>query len=130
MKWYKVKACLAVDGSCEVNRECGYVFQLPLDNNMRLLEDDWKQNDRPYIVTRFWQGEDEVHGVLVLHMRNSWLIKYGFPLSSDPTVQLGEETMRVGEYLSIRDHSDEMHSFLITSIDEIRWFPTASMSVA
>jgi len=125
MKWYRIVASLVCADSNGVNAACGYRFNLPLDGNMQLLEKDWQQSSRPYKVTRFWIDEPDLEGELVLHMRNSWLIKYDRSVKPDATVQLGEEVMSSGELLSIRDHADATHEFKITSIDEVRWFPTA-----
>jgi len=124
MRWYDITANLVLAGSEDVDESCGYRFQLPLDDNRQLVEGDWKHSERPYKVTRFWKDEPTLYGQLNLHMHNSWLIKYPHPVKPDPTVQLGEEIMQVGEPLSIRDHASAAHDFLITSMNEVRWFPT------
>ncbi len=126
MRWHEIKAHLVKHDSDEVDYECGYRFELPLNYRMQLVAEDWKQSQRPYKVTRFWADEPTLHGQLVLHMRHCWLIKYAYPVNPDPTVQLGEEVMRVGEFLSIRDHASDMHTFRITSMSEIHWVPTAT----
>jgi len=126
MKWYEIKANLVLADSEKVDKNCGYRFELPLDENMQLIEEEWKDREQPYPVIRFWEGEASRHGQLELHMHNSWSIKYHVPDESDPTIQLGEEVMSVGELLSIRDHSDNAHSFRITSLEELPWSPTAT----
>jgi len=130
MKWFEITANLIVEKTGETDESCGYRFELPLDENMQLVANHWKKGPRPYKVTRFWSDEPDLEGQLVLHMRNSWLINYTYPMSPDPTVQLGEERMTVGEFLSIRDHASDMHTFKITSIEEVRWFPTAAENSA
>jgi len=126
MKFYEIKANLVLPDSDEVDKSCGYYFELPLDENMKLVEEDWKQTEQPYYVTRFWADEEVLYGELVLHMRKSWSIKYAQQISQDATVQLGEEVIQVGELLSIRDHAGAAHTFRITSVQEVSWIPTAT----
>lgn len=126
MRWYDITANLVLPDSEDVDETCGYRFELPLDDNRQLVEKDWKQSERPYKVTRFWKDEPTLTGELILHMRNSWLIKYPRPVKPDATVQLGEEIMVVGEPLCIRDHASAAHNFRITSLHETHWFPTAT----
>jgi len=128
MRWYEIKANLILSDSDQVDEARGYCFKLPLDENMQLVNEDWKHGQRPYRVTRFWAGEQDLHGQLVPIVRKSWLIKYAYPARSDPTLQLGDEILQEGELLSIRDHADAMHTFRITSVKEVRWFPTAAKS--
>jgi len=126
MRCYEIKANLVLTDSDEVDKSCGYIFELPLNKELKLDEKDWKKSHHSYNVTRFWTGEKAMYGQLVLHMRKSWLIKYAFQESPDATVQLGEIVMRVGELLSIRDHAGTTHTFQITSVEEVNWIPTAT----
>jgi len=126
MRWYDLTANLVLADSDGVDETCGYRFELPLDDNMQLVEKDWKHSERPYKVTRFWKNEPTLKGQLILHMHNCWSIQYSQQVSPDATVQLGEESMEVGELLSIRDHASAAHEFRITSLHETRWFPTAT----
>ena len=98
----------------------GYRFTAPLDDEGHLDPEGWKAHRDRCRVVRFWAGEEEDIGHLV-HRGTAWGFHYD--LSGDEGdefgYRLGTHRFVPGEYVSIRDDEDEMHTFQVSTVTNV-----------
>jgi hypothetical protein len=98
----------------------GYRFTAPLDADGHLDPAGWKKHRDRCRVVRFWGGEEEDIGHLVLH-GTSWGFHYD--LSGDEGdelgYRLGSHRFVPGEYVSIRDDEGELHTFTVVTVTDV-----------
>lgn len=101
----------------------GYEFVAPLDGNGHIDVAQWKAHRDNCRVRRFWEGEDDEHGFLVHRPggpeHGRWLFDYNPRRADDDEsgYRFGAHVFRIGEYVSIRDEDDEMHTFVVASVE-------------
>ncbi len=101
----------------------GYEFVAPLDDNDHIDVAQWRQHRRNCRVRRFWEGEDDEVGFVVYrpggpeHRR--WIFDYDPAATEDDEsgYRFGAHAFRVGEYVSIRDESGDMHTYKVISVE-------------
>jgi hypothetical protein len=101
----------------------GYEFVAPLDANGNIDPELWRKHREHCGVRRFWEGEEEEIGKLVHkpggpeHAR--WVFDYDNTAEFDDEAgyRFGAHAFRTGEYVSIRDENDEMHTFQVASVE-------------
>jgi hypothetical protein len=95
----------------------GYEFTAPLAKDGHLDGEEWKENAGACTVRRFWEGEDDEHGILV-HRRGAWSFDYDPKSTEDdePIFKLDRHTIRQGEYLSITEHDGVTRTFKVARI--------------
>jgi hypothetical protein len=101
----------------------GYDLVAPLDADGHIDPASWRAHQKECRVRRFWDGEDDVVGVLahkpggVEHAR--WMFDYGTGGSEDEEAgfRFGAHTFAPGEYVSVRDHDGELHTFRVVSVE-------------
>ena len=105
----------------------GYELVAPLDADGHIDPELWREHRAECRVRRFWNGEESV-GTLVHrpggaeHAR--WMFDYGTGLGDDEAgYRFGAHRFAPGEYVSIRDHDGEMHTFSVVSVEPVG--PTA-----
>ena len=103
----------------------GYEFVAPLDRTGHINPQLWHQYRDRCRVRRFWHGKDDQVGRLVHkpggaeHAR--WAFEYGPGADEDDEAgfRLGVHTFSPGEYVSIKDHGSELHTFVVTSVEAV-----------
>ncbi len=101
----------------------GYEFVAPLDEKGHIDVTLWRQHKDNCRVRRFWEGEDDQIGFLVHkpggpeHAR--WIFDYNPARVDDDEsgYRFGTHAFRPGEYVSVRDDDDEMHTFTVASVE-------------
>ena len=103
----------------------GYEFVAPLDASGHIDVELWRKNREHCGVRRFWQGEADEVGRLVHkpggaeHAR--WIFDYDETAEDDDEAgyRFGTHAFRPGEYVSIRDDDDELHTFIVVTVDDV-----------
>jgi hypothetical protein len=98
-----------------------YRFTAPLDLDGHLDAAGWRQNRDACRVVRFWAGEEEDIGHLVHRPGGSWGFHYDIngAEGDEAGYRLGGHRFVPGEYVSIRDDDDQMHTFRVVSISDV-----------
>ncbi len=97
----------------------GYEFVAPLNSADHIDAEAWHQLRAKCRVKRFWQGEPDELGHLVRKPGGSWAFHYdvhGDENDDETGYRLGNHIIRSGDYISIREHDEEMHTFKIVSV--------------
>ena len=104
-------------GHPEGSRQIGYEFVAPLDKEQRLDPDLWKKNRERCRVRRFHEGEDDAIGRLSRRPGGSWYFDYEEGTEDDETGhRLGDERFTPGEYVSIADDEQHMHTYRVVTV--------------
>jgi hypothetical protein len=100
----------------------GYEIIAPLDANGHLDANLWRQERAQCRVRRFWAGEPDKRGRLIHRAGGpkgaTWFLDYNLDSDEDDEAgyRLGDHAFVEGEYVSIADDDDVMHTFRITSV--------------
>lgn len=100
----------------------GYDLVAPLDAQGKIDADAWRARRGACRVRRFWHGEPDQIGHLVHRAGgaggHSWIFDYDPDSDDDDEVafRFGDHKLQVGEYVSIEDDRDEMHTLRIVSV--------------
>ena len=98
---------------------CGYVLEVPLTAQRTIDSANWRDHQQQYRVRRFWVGESDQNGHLVLNNK-VWYFEYdSFAVAREPTFQLGREQFVVGEFIDLRDHGGDMHIFKVVEVNAL-----------
>jgi hypothetical protein len=101
----------------------GYEFVGPLDAEGHLDPAAWKKQRERCKVRRFWQHEDDEMGHLVRKAGGHWAFHYdgdGDEDADEGGYRLGDHKFAVGEYVSIREHDDDvMHTFRVVRVEAL-----------
>jgi hypothetical protein len=104
----------------------GYDLVAPLDENGHIDPEMWRKHQKECRVRRFWDNENDTIGLLVHRPggaeRARWMFDYGGAGNEDEETgyRFGAHRFAAGEYVSIRDHGDELHTFKVTSVEPLR----------
>jgi hypothetical protein len=101
----------------------GYEFVAPLDGKGRIDPHLWQKYRELCGVRRFWRGADEEIGRLTHkpggaeHAR--WVFDYDLDTAADDEAgyRFGAHAFAPGEYVSIRGHAGESHTFKVMSVE-------------
>jgi hypothetical protein len=120
----KIRLELARDGEHpEGSKRHGYEFVGPLDEEGRLDPLLWKKYRERCRVRRFWQNEDDELGHLVRKPGGHWAFHYDINGDADDDeggYRLGNHIFTVGEYVSIREHEDDvMRTFRVVRVETL-----------
>jgi hypothetical protein len=104
----------------------GYDLVAPLDDKGHIDLKLWRKHQKECHVRRFWDDEEDANGLLVHkpggaeHAR--WMFDYGAGSNEgeEAGYRFGAHTFAIGEYVSIRDHGGELHTFKVTSVEALR----------
>lgn len=100
----------------------GYEFVAPLRHDGHIDPELWRKYREHCGVRRFWGNEEEV-GHLVHKPGGSehaqWVFDYDASSTDDDEAgyRFASHAFRPGEYVSIRDEDDEMHTFTVVSVE-------------
>ena len=103
--------------------EHGYEFVAPLDSKGHIDPELWQKYRTHCGVRRFWNGDDDQIGRLVHkpggaeHAR--WVFDYDTARADDDEAgyRFGVHAFVPGEYVSIRDDDDELHTFRVMAVE-------------
>jgi hypothetical protein len=104
----------------------GYEVTAPLDDAGLLDPSEWRSNRTQCRVRRFWDGEPDKHGLLVHRSGGSggatWMIDYDPDRAIDDEVgyRLNKHRFVVGEYVSIQDEDEKLHTFQVVAVRQIK----------
>ena len=101
----------------------GHEFVAPLDNNGHIDPHLWQTYRQHCGVRRFWNGADQEIGRLAHkpggaeHAR--WVFDYDPGTTDDDEAgyRFGVHAFAPGEYVSIRGHEGESHTFKVVSVE-------------
>jgi hypothetical protein len=101
----------------------GYEFVAPLDQKGHIDAELWQKHRQHCGVRRFWNGDADQIGRLVHkpggaeHAR--WIFDYDTSRTDDDEAgyRFGAHVFAPGEYVSIRDDDDELHTFQVVSVE-------------
>ena len=123
MRLSKIRLELARDSEFpQGSREHGYEFVAPLNADGRIDAAQWKKQRAKCRVHRFWAGETDEHGHLVHKPGGSWAFHYedeGAVDDEESGYRFGEHMLRVGEYVSIKEHQDHMRTYKVVAVTEL-----------
>jgi hypothetical protein len=101
----------------------GYEFVGPLDAEGHLDPAVWKKQRERCRVRRFWLNEGDEMGHLVRKPGGHWAFHYegdGDEDSDEGGYRLGNHKFAVGEYVSIREHDDDvMRTFRVVRVEAL-----------
>lgn len=121
MPWCKVHLELARTRELpEGSRTRGYELIVPIDESGHIDEESWRADRTRATVRRFWEGEEDEHGLLMRSRNHKWAISYKPGDEDDtPLYHLENHLFRDGEYLSITEQDGETLPFKITGITKL-----------
>lgn len=96
----------------------GYEFIAPLAQDGHIDVGEWRKKKDRCTVRRFWADEDDEYGHL-LHTRGR-TFKFHYDLTGDPNddetgYRFDSHAFLPGEYVSIREHDDELRTFRVVA---------------
>jgi hypothetical protein len=100
----------------------GYEFVAPLNSTGQIDADVWHQQRAKCRVRRFWEGEADEIGHLTRKPGGAWVFHYDVHgnINDDETgYRLGNHVFRPGEYVSIREHDEDMNTFKVVSVTSL-----------
>lgn len=97
----------------------GYEFVAPLDRKGHIDAKSWQQHRSQCRVRRFWEGVPNEIGHLVHKPGGSWAFHYDIHGKIDDDeagYRFADHAFIAGEYISIREHDEDMNTFRIVSV--------------
>jgi hypothetical protein len=102
----------------------GYEFVAPLDQNGHIDPKLWRQHRDHCRVRRFWEGQEDEVGRLVLapssreHAR--WVFDYGVGAIEEEEAgyRFASHAFVPGAYVSIRNDDGDMHTFRVAAVEQ------------
>ena len=105
------------------SRDHGYDITAPVDDDGQLIAEDWKSDREQCRVRRFWGDEEEEIGHLVRKPGGSWALHYdihGHEDDDEAGYRFGMHRFLPGEYVSIRDHDDDvLRTFKVVAVRDL-----------
>jgi hypothetical protein len=105
--------------------ERGYEFVAPLTDGGHIDAGLWDKYRNRCRVRRFWAGEEDKVGRLV-HLPGGaeharWVFDYDAnrPDDDEAGYRFGSHIFAPGEYVSLRDEENELHTFQVTSVETV-----------
>lgn len=98
-----------------------YRFVAPLDAEGHLDAEGWRKHRDQCRVVRSWGDEEADIGHLVHRPGGSWGFRYDIDgdEGDEAGYKLSSHVFIPGEYVSIRDDEDELHTFRVISVVDI-----------
>ena len=123
MTFRKIRLELARDSDFpDGSRHHGYELVAPLDAEDRIDPAVWSRQRARCRVRRFWGGEDDEIGHVVRKPGGAWAFHYdinGDEGDDETGYRFGDHPLRIGEYVSIREHDDDrLRTFRVVSVTE------------
>jgi hypothetical protein len=104
----------------EGSRNCGYEFTAPLDAEGMLDSKQWARDKAKCTVRRFWEHEDDQHGVLVHHV-GKWAFAYppGKDDAEEPIFRFDKHVFIPGEYVTVTEHDGVARPLRVVSVHPV-----------
>jgi hypothetical protein len=116
----KVRLFLARDPEFpEGSAKHGYEFLAPLDAKGHIEVKAWHDVKERCRVKRFWGEEPDEIGHPVRKPGGSWAFHYdvhGDVDDDEAGYRFGDHAFKPGEYVSIREHDEELRTFRIATV--------------
>jgi hypothetical protein len=93
-----------------------YHLYLPLLADGRIDADGWRRSRSLCRVRRARPGEVEASGQIRHGPGGHWFLDYPGTQQDEAGFRLEDERFTIGEYVSIREDDDRLHTFRVTSI--------------
>lgn len=100
----------------------GYEIVAPLTKAGHIDAEAWRKHRADCRVKRFWGDEEDETGHLVHKPGGSWAFHYdihGDVNDDEQGYRLGAHVFRLGEYVSVREHDEDMNTFKVVSISPL-----------
>ena len=100
----------------------GYEFTAPLDDAGHISAQDWHKERSRCRVRRFWAGEASEAGHLIRKPGGAWAFHYDIDGDADDDetgYRFGDHAFVPGEYVSIKEHDDELRTFRVVSVVDV-----------
>jgi hypothetical protein len=100
----------------------GYEFTAPLDENGHIDPDQWHKARAKCRVKRFWDGEQTEVGHVIRKPGGAWAFHYDINGDEDDDetgYRFGAHSFVPGEYVSIKEHDDELRTFRVVSVTDV-----------
>jgi len=99
----------------------GYDLVLPLGDDGHIDVEAFRSNKEICRVRRFRPGEDDAIGRLAHGPGGRWVFDYGRSAEAgdESGHRLGSERFVQGEYVSVREDDGDMHTFVVTQVNEV-----------
>lgn len=92
----------------------GYEFVAPLGVDGHIDLEDYKRVSAACSVRRFWQGEDDQHGILIRTRGNHWAFSYEPGEADDEAItRFASHPFKEGEYVTITEHDGVARPFRV-----------------
>ena len=104
------------------SRAHGYRFTAPLDDDGKIDPEGWKKHRDKCRVVRFWGDEEDEVGPLIRKPGGSWAFHYdihGDEDSDESGYRFALHVFRPGEYLSIKEHDEQMRTFKVVAVSAL-----------
>jgi hypothetical protein len=101
------------------DRGHAYHLYLPLQANGRIDPEAWRRSRPLCRVRRLRPGEPEASGRILHGPGGHWIFDYPGDAIDESGFRLEDERFTVGEYISIREDDDKLHTFQVISIKPI-----------
>ncbi|NNF78896.1 MAG: hypothetical protein HKN05_12785 [Rhizobiales bacterium] len=104
------------------SRAHGYRFTAPLTDDGRIDPEAWKTHRDQCRVVRFWGDEEDEVGHLIRKPGGSWAFHYdihGDEDSDESGYRFALHVFKPGEYLSIKEHDEEMRTFKVIAVSAL-----------
>ncbi|HEY9012608.1 MAG TPA: hypothetical protein VIN06_16495 [Devosia sp.] len=98
------------------DRQHVYHLYLPLLEDRRIDAEAWKLSRALCRVRRQRPGEPEASGLILHGAGGNWYFDYPGTAADESGFRLQNERFTVGEYVSIREDDDRLHTFQVVSI--------------
>ena len=96
----------------------GYIAVLPLDEAGRIDITVYRKAPELCTLHRFWEGEGDAVGQIVLRGPKRWAFAYHADRADDePVPHLSEHVFRKDQYLAVREASGREHVLRIVSVE-------------
>ena len=101
------------------DRGHAYHLYLPLLEDGRIDAEGWRRARASCRVRRQRPGEQEAVGMILHGPGGHWIFDYPGTADDESGFRFQNERFVVGEYISIKEDDEEMHTFQIVSIKPI-----------
>lgn len=101
------------------DRSHAYHLYLPLLPDGRIDAEAWRRSRALCRVRRLRPNEPEATGRIIHGPGGQWIFDYPGDLADESGFRLASEHFTVGEYISVREDDDTLHTFQVVSIKSI-----------